>query len=114
MTALCPELLTAAEVLGVSDELIAEFQISQIELCERMETGLPAMPTKARHWIGEMEAISDTFAHVGLTPNILTGAADMYRFVSKAHLADLSPEARNQLPTLDELIRILAEQTKNS
>ncbi len=109
LTALCTELLTAAELLGVSEALAEEFQLSQSVLYERMERGLPGMPTKARRWIGEMEEISDTFADVGLTPNILTGAADMYRLVSSTHLADLSPEARDQFPTLRELITTLAE-----
>ena len=108
LTALCTELLTAASVLGVSEALTAEFQLSQSALFERMEKGLPSMPPKARRWIGEMEEISATFAHVGLTPNILTGAADMYRFVGDTHLADLPPEARDEFPTLAELIEILA------
>lgn len=112
LTALCTELLTAAAVLGVSDALTAEFQLSQSALFERMEKGLPGMPPKARRWIGEMEEISATFEHVGLTPNILTGAADMYRFVGDTHLADLPPEARDQFPTLAELIAILAENLK--
>ncbi len=111
LTALCTELLTAAELLGVSDALADEFQLSQSALYERMERGLPGMPTKAKRWIGEMEEISNTFAHVGLTPNILTGAADMYQLVSSTHLADLSPEARDQFPTLRELITTLSEQS---
>ena len=112
LTALCTELLTAAQVLGVSEALTAEFQLSQSALFERMEKGLPGMPPKARRWIGEMEEISATFAHVGLTPNILTGAADMYRFVGNTDLADLPPEARDQFPTLAELIEILAKNLK--
>lgn len=110
LTALCTELLTAAAVLGVSDALTAEFQLSQAALFERMEKGLPSMPPKARRWIGEMEEISATFEHIGLTPNILTGAADMYRFVGETHLAELPPEARDQFPTLAELITIFAAQ----
>lgn len=113
LTALCTELLTAAQVLGVSEALTAEFQLSQSALFKRMEKGLPGMPPKARRWIGEMEEISATFAHVGLTPNILTGAADMYRFVGDTHLADLPPEARDQFPTLAELIEILAKSLKS-
>ena len=112
LTALCTELLTAASLLGVSEALTAEFQLSQSALFERMERGLPSMPPKARRWIGEMEEISATFAHVGLTPNILTGAADMYRFVGDTHLADLPPEARDEFPTLAELIEILAANLK--
>ena len=113
LTALCTELLTAASVLGVSDALTAEFQLSQSVLFERMERGLPGMPPKARRWIGEMEEISATFEHVGLTPNILAGAADMYRFVGDTHLADLPPEARDKFPNLAELIEILAENLKS-
>jgi len=112
LTALCTELLTAASVLGVSDALIAEFQLSQSVLFERMERGLPGMPPKARRWIGEMEEISATFEHVGLTPNILKGAADMYRFVGDTALADLPPEARDKFPTLGALITTLAENIK--
>lgn len=111
LTALCTELLTAAELLGVSDALTDEFQLSQAALYERMDKGLPGMPTKAKRWIGEMEEISDTFADVGLTPNILTGAADIYRLVSSTHLADLPPEARDQFPTLSELVTALAGHT---
>lgn len=110
LTALCTELLTAAERLGVSDALTAEFRLSQSALFERMEKGLPSMPPKAKRWIGEMEEISATFEHVGLTPKILAGAADMYRFVGETHLAELPPEARDKFPTLEELIAILAEQ----
>ncbi len=110
LTALCTELLTAAEVLGVSEALKAEFQVSQPALFERMEKGLPSMPPKAKRWIGEMEEISATFESVGLTPKILAGAADMYRLVGKTSIADLAPEARHQFPTLAKLIAILAAQ----
>ena len=113
LTALCTELLTAAEMLGVSDALAAEFKLSQKALYDRMERGLPSMPTKAKRWIGEMEEISDTFADVGLTPNILTGAADMYRLVSETHLADIPPEQRDKFPNLEGLIAVLAQHIQN-
>lgn len=114
LTALCTQLLTAAEKLGVTDALSAEFKLSQSALYERMENGLPGMPPKARRWIGEMEEISATFEHVGLTPHILAGAADMYRLVSDTHLADLSPEERDKFPSLTELVDVLAKQTDNN
>ena len=112
LTALCTELLTAAEILGVSEALGEEFKLSQSALYERMERSLPSMPPKSRRWIGEMEEISSTFEHVGLTPKILAGAADMYRFVGESHLADLSPEDAESYPTLGEMISILAEHLK--
>ncbi|RKU30287.1 6-phosphogluconate dehydrogenase [Candidatus Poribacteria bacterium] len=114
LTALCTELLTAAEKLGVSDALSTEFKLSQSALYERMENGLPSMPPKARRWIGEMEEISATFEYVGLTPHILAGAADIYRLVSDTHLADLSPEERDKFPSLTELVGVLAKQTDNN
>ncbi len=114
LTALCTELLTAAEKLGVSDALSAEFKLSQSALYERMENGLPGMSPKARRWIGEMEEISATFEHVGLTPHILAGAADMYRLVSETPLADLSPEDREKFPTLAELVETLAKQSDSN
>lgn len=113
LTALCTELLTAAEMLGVSDALAAEFKLSQKALYDRMERGLPSMPTKAKRWIGEMEEISDTFADVGLTPHIFTGAADMYRLVSETHLADISPEQREKFPNLEGLMTVLAQHIQN-
>ena len=112
LTALCTELLTAAEVLGVSEPLKAEFKLSQAAHYERMERGLPTMPPKARRWVSEMEEIASTFAHVGLTPKILEGAADMYRLVSETPLADLAPEDREAFPDLAEMVSTLAEKLR--
>lgn len=112
LTALCTELLTAAEIMGVSDALASEFKLSQSALYERMERGLPSMPPKSGRWIGEMEEIAATFEYVGLTPKILAGAADMYRLVGETHLADLSPEEPESYPTLGEMISVLAEHLK--
>lgn len=107
--ALCTELLTAAEVLGISAPLAEEFQLSQAEVYQKMRR-LPAMPEKSRRWIGEMEEIAATFEHVGLTPKILTGAADMYRFVGATSLAERTPEDTTPLPSLEEMIAKLAAQ----
>lgn len=114
LTALCTELLTAAEALGVSEALRREFQMSQAALYERMERGLPGMPTKSRRWVGEMEEISRTFEHVGLTPKILAGAADMYRFVGATHLADRTPEDPEPPPLLAQMISTLADHLPDS
>ena len=108
LTALCTELLTAAEVLGVSQALAQEFQGSQAMLYERMERGLPRMPMKSRRWVGEMEEIARTFEGVGLTPKILAGAADMYRFVGATDLADRTPEDPSPPPALGQMTSVLA------
>jgi 3-hydroxyisobutyrate dehydrogenase-like beta-hydroxyacid dehydrogenase len=108
LTALCTELLTAAEALGVSQSLKHQFQLSQPALYEHMERGLPSMPMKSRRWVGEMEEIAQTFEQVGLTPRMFTGAADVYRFVGTSDLAERTPEDTDPLPTLDQMVSLLA------
>jgi hypothetical protein len=41
------------------------------------------MPPKADRWIGEMEEIAATFGAVGLPPELMVGAAALYRLVSE-------------------------------
>ena len=108
LTAMCTELLTAAEALGIAEDLRREFRSSQAALYERMERQLPRMPMKSRRWVGEMEQIASTFEGVGLTPAIYAGAADIYRFVGGTQLADLTPEDLVPATGLPELISTLA------
>jgi 3-hydroxyisobutyrate dehydrogenase-like beta-hydroxyacid dehydrogenase len=119
LVALCTELLTAAEVLGVSQALKERFQSSrQSILYERMEQEIPKMPEKSRRWVGEMEEIAKTFERIGLTPKIHTGAADIYRFVGKTDLAERTPEDPTPRPSLSQIVTILTgylpEFQKNS
>jgi len=113
LTALCAELLTAAETLGVSADLAEEFELSQTALYQRMQKGLPSLPSKSRRWIGEMEEIAVTFADVGLTPNILAGAADIFRFISQTELASLSPEQPDAFPSMEKMITQLARDLQS-
>jgi hypothetical protein len=105
-SALMIELLTAAQALGVYDALAQEFEKSQPAMWARMQR-LPGVPTKSRRWVGEMEEIATCFAGVGLTPRILSGAADMYRLVGATRLADRTPEDTEPLPSLDEMVAAL-------
>jgi 3-hydroxyisobutyrate dehydrogenase-like beta-hydroxyacid dehydrogenase len=114
LIALCTELLTAAEILGVSRALKQEFQWSQPALYERMERELPGMPTKSRRWVGEMEEIAKTFEHVGLSPEILAGAADIYRFVGETALAEKTPERLGSPPTLAQMLSVLSIRLSES
>ena len=111
-SALASELLTAAHALGVADALKTEFQQSQSARYTSFERGLPGIPTKSRRWVGEMEEIAKTFEDVGLTPNMLQGAADMYRFMGSTTLADRTPEDPSPAPTLEEMIAALAASLK--
>ncbi len=106
LTALCVELLVAAEALGIREALFAEYDLSQAAMLKRMEGGLPGMPPKSRRWVGEMEEISATMAGVGMTGKFHDGAADIYRFVGDSTLADRTPEDPDA-PTLEEMLELL-------
>jgi 3-hydroxyisobutyrate dehydrogenase-like beta-hydroxyacid dehydrogenase len=91
-TAIMTELLVAAERLGVSKPLRAEFEESQPEMLGRMWRAVPAMVPKAHRWVGEMEEIARTFAAAGLTPLTFEGAAALYALVADTPLGRVSPE----------------------
>ena len=108
-TALWTELLVASRALGLQDALMAEFGSSH-PVATRLMRGIPAMPRRARRWVGEMEEIAATFASLGMTPRMLEGAADMYRLVGDTPLADQTsrepdPELQDVLETLVQAVQ---------
>ena len=108
LTALCTNLLVAAEALGVREALFAEYNLSQGPMLKRMEGGLPGMPPKSRRWVGEMEEIAATMASVGMSPKFHEGAAEIYRLVGGSALADRTPEDPDA-PTLEEMLQALVK-----
>ena len=108
-TALHAELLIAAEKLGLTDEVMAEFLNTQPAVVERMEGWMPGMPAKSRRWVSEMEEIERTFSDLGLTPNIFKGVADVYRMIGETALGDENPESRDKIRNLAETIRAITE-----
>lgn len=110
-TALHAELLIAAEKMGLTEEVMAEFSNTQPAVVTRMEGWIPTMPAKSRRWISEMEEIEKTFTDLGMTPNIFKGVADMYRMIEATPLGDENPETRDKDRGLAETIRIIAEAT---
>jgi hypothetical protein len=80
LQALGVELLVAAQLMGVEDELRAEQNASaDLAVVRRfIERALPNMPPKAYRWIGEMEEIARCFEDLGLPGRLMTGAADVY------------------------------------
>ncbi len=107
-TALATEMLVAARLLGVSDELAKELADSQAQHHATMARQIPRMPSVAHRWIGEMEEIAKTFAELGLTPRILEGAADLYRFAASTPVGAERPETRDMRRGLDETVDALA------
>jgi len=100
-TALWTELIVAARAMGLDQQLMVELG----DRGKQQLAGITGMPNRARRWVGEMEEIAATFEALGLTPLILEGAADMYRFVGDTPLADLT--SRDPNPTLEEMLRVL-------
>ena len=108
-SALYAELLMAAELMGLTEPLLAEFQSGQQAVLQRMERGLPTVPPRARRWVSEMEEIRDTFAHLGMTPHLFEGVAEMYRLIGNTPLGGEFPETRDRDRTFTETIRQLAQ-----
>ena len=107
-SALYAQLLMAAELMGLSGHLKAEFQDGQGAVYQRMERGLPGIPAKSRRWVSEMEEIQDTFSGLGMTPHLFQGVADMYRLIGGTPLGDENPESRDRERSLEETINQLA------
>ncbi|HEU5317702.1 MAG TPA: DUF1932 domain-containing protein, partial [Chloroflexota bacterium] len=108
-TALATELLVAARAMGIADALEAELRSGGGDRYASFERSIPGMPPKAYRWVGEMEEIAATFGALGLTPKIMEGAADLYRFVERTPLGQEVPERRARGTTLAEVVEILAE-----
>lgn len=100
-------LLVAAWRLGIYEDTVAELELSQTEIHQRMQRTLGRVPSVAARWVGEMEEIAKTMETVGLTPLIFEGAAEMYRFVSSASF-DETPETIDRDRTLEQLVAGLA------
>ena len=100
--ALQAQLLIAAELMGLTGDLKAEFQSGQSAVYQGMEGGLPGVPAKARRWVSEMQEIEATFDHLGLSPHLFRGVADMYRLIGGTPLGHETPESKDRDRTLEE------------
>ena len=107
-SALYSQLLIAADLMGLTEPLLAEFESGQQAVLQRMERGIPTVPPRARRWVSEMEEIRDTFEHLGMTPDLFEGVAEMYRLIGSTPLGEEFPETRDRERTFTETIRELA------
>jgi hypothetical protein len=98
--------MTAARALGVYDTLMGEFSKSQAGRMQSLQR-LPGVSTKARRFVGEMEEMDKTYTSVGIDPNMLRGAAEIYRLLGNTPLADRVPEDTSPLPSLEEMLDVL-------
>ena len=81
----------AAELMGLTEPLLAEFQSGQPAVLERVERAIPTVPPRSRRWVSEMEEIRDTFAQLGMTPQLFEGVAEMYRLIGSTPLGEEFP-----------------------
>ncbi len=109
-TALYAELMIAAKALGVEETLIAEFKQSAATQFAGIERNLPRVPVKARRFVGEMEEMAKMYDALGLTPNMLAGAAKVYDLIGSTPLAERTPEDTSPFPSLDETLAAFVAQ----
>ena len=111
LQALGIELLVAARAMGLESALAAEQQVGgTAAVLKFLQGSVPNMPPKAYRWVGEMEEIATTFDDLGLTPKILLGAADIYRFVADTPIGKETPETVDRSRGLDGVIAALADE----
>ena len=98
--------LLAGEMLGIQDELAAEFAASQKFHWEGMGRRVPFLAANAGRWAGEMDEIAETLASVGLTGNMHKGAAEVFRFLDATPLGRETPESLDRTRSLADTMKI--------
>ncbi|MDE2687983.1 MAG: DUF1932 domain-containing protein [Chloroflexota bacterium] len=106
-------LLSAAESMNLTDELVAEFEFSQPAALKQMNSGISRLPPNAHRWIGEMEEIASTFESLGITPSFHQGAAEIYRLLSGTPYADETPETVDKDRPTNDTIRAVVDLVKS-
>lgn len=112
VSALCANMLIAAELLDVADTVHEEFEYSQENLYKRMHALTPSLPATADRYIGEMEEIAATMRAIGLTDGFHEGSADLYRLLDKSPFADEIRETVDRTRGLRDTIKGCASVVK--
>jgi 3-hydroxyisobutyrate dehydrogenase-like beta-hydroxyacid dehydrogenase len=95
VTALVLQMLIAAERLGVAKELAEQFTAPRRRIYDVVIDALPIMPSKSYRWVPEVLEIAKTLEAVGMTPQMIEGAARVYEFVAATALGRETPESRD-------------------
>lgn len=103
--------LTAAEVMGLGEELLAEFAESQSQRLKAMG-GVNSLSAKAFRWIGEMREIAATYERAGVSPGFHEGAEHIFRLIAESPIGDERPETVDRDRTLEETVAIFAEEAR--
>jgi 3-hydroxyisobutyrate dehydrogenase-like beta-hydroxyacid dehydrogenase len=108
LIALASVQLAAAERAGLAGPLRAELESSQAALWGWMGRSVPRMPPKAHRWIAEMDEHARSFEELGLPGGMMSGAAELYRFVAEAVAEDREAGAASPAPDLEAVAKLLA------
>ena len=103
--------LIAAETMGLSEDLLAEFAESQAQRLKAMG-GVNSLSAKAFRWIGEMHEIAATYDQAGVTPHFHEGAAEIFRLMAESPIGHERPETVDRNRTLEETVAIFAEEAR--
>ena len=103
--------LIAAETMGLSEDLLAEFAESQAQRLKAMG-GVNSLSAKAFRWIGEMHEIAATYDQAGVTPHFHEGAAEIFRLMAESPIGHERPETVDWNRTLGETVAIFAEEAR--
>lgn len=108
VTALVLQMLIAAQRLGVAHDLEEQFTTARRRIHDVVIDALPVMPSKAHRWVPEVMEIAKTMEAVGMTPQMIEGAAAVYEFVAATALGRETPERRDSSLDGREVVRRLA------
>ena len=103
--------LTAAEVMGLGEELLAEFAESQSQRLKAMG-GINSLSAKAFRWIGEMREIAATYDQAGVSPGFHEGAEHIFRLIAESPIGHERPETVDRNRTLEETVAIFADEAR--
>lgn len=105
--------MLAAEKLGLTEELTAEFAFSQKPALDAMRARIPRLPADSGRWIGEMEEIAATFADAGVTSGFHDGAADIFRVLARTPFAAETRETIDTSRTMEDALKVYAQVDMN-
>lgn len=112
--ALYTTVMLAAEHYGFAEFLRERLPNSQAGNVERLDEAIIRLPTLSERYIGEMEQVAETFASIGLTPNIHHGAAELFELLSASPLASQRRDEIDPNRTSADTLALLVEQLERN
>lgn len=90
-----------AEAEGITQALLAEWELSQPGLARRCESAARSTAPKAWRFVGEMQEIARSFRGAGLPGEFHDAAAEVYRRMEPLH--------KHGAETIDDVLAVLRE-----